>query len=66
MGLIGIVIRTLETVPESSIFHLKKDLFVLTERIPVLGHSDLLSVIMFGALAASAYYFARKPIAKSK
>jgi len=64
MGLIGIAIRALETVPESSIFHLKKDLFVLTERFPALGHSNLLSIIMFGLLMASAYYFARKPIAK--
>ena len=66
MGLIGIVIKTLETIPESSRFHLKKDLFLLTERFPALGHSNLLSIIMFGLLAASAYYFARKPIGNSK
>jgi putative OPT family oligopeptide transporter len=66
MGLIGIAIRALETVPESSMFHLKKDFFVLTDRLPALGHSNLLSIIMFGLLAASAYYFARKPITREK
>ena len=64
MGLIGIAIRALETVPEPSVFHLKRDLFVLTNRFPALGHSNLLAIIMFALLMASAYYFARKPIRK--
>jgi putative OPT family oligopeptide transporter len=64
MGLIGIVIKVLENAPESKWYHLKENLFLLTDRIPALGHSNVLSVIMFVLLAASAYYFARKPIAR--
>jgi OPT oligopeptide transporter protein len=66
MGLIGIIIKVLENVPESKWYHLKEGLFLLTDRYPALGHSDFLSVIMFALLAASAFYFARKPIAKEK
>lgn len=66
MGLIGIVIKVLENAPESKWYHMKEGLFLLTDRIPALGHSNLLSVIMFVLLAASAYYFARKPIAREK
>ena len=66
MGLIGIIIKVLENVPESKWYHMKEGLFLLTERVPALGHSNLLSVIMFVLLAASAYYFARKPIAGEK
>ena len=62
MGLIGIVIKVLEKAPESKWYHMKEGLILLTDRIPALGHSNLLSVIMFVLLAASAYYFARKPI----
>jgi OPT oligopeptide transporter protein len=64
MGLIGIIIKVLENVPESKWYHLKENLFLLTDRVPALGHSNLLSIIMFLLLAASAYYFARKPIGR--
>ena len=57
VGLIGIILKVLESkhwIPERAL--------LLTERFPTIGHSDLVAVIMFGLIAYSLYYFARKPI----
>jgi uncharacterized oligopeptide transporter (OPT) family protein len=66
VGLLGIFIKLLENAPASKWYHVKEGILLLGNRIPAIGNSNLISVIMFGVLAASLYYFARKPIAKEK
>jgi putative OPT family oligopeptide transporter len=66
VGLLGIFIKLLENAPASKWYHVKEGILLLGNRIPAIGNSNLISVIMFGLLAASLYYFARKPIAKEK
>jgi putative OPT family oligopeptide transporter len=61
VGLLGIVIKVLEKLPESG-FHLKKGLFLLGPHFPAIAESNLVSVIMFALLMFSLYYFARKPL----
>src|SRR6185437_12534848 len=61
MGLIGIGIKLVEStgkLPENSI--------AWGTRIPWLAHNDALAVITFLLLAASLYYFARKPLEGAK
>jgi hypothetical protein len=45
---------------------MKEGVLLLGTRIPAIGQSNLVAVIMFGVLGASLYYFARKPIARDK
>jgi hypothetical protein len=66
VGLLGIVVKLLENAGPDKWYHLKENALLLTERFPTLGHSNLLSVFMFALLAASLFYFARKPIAGGK
>jgi len=57
MGLIGIGIKLIEStgrLPENSL--------AWGAKFPAMAHSNLLAVITFVALAASLYYFARKPL----
>jgi len=56
----------LENVPASKWYHVKEGVLLLGKHVPAIGESNLISVVMFGVLAASLYYFARKPIAKEK
>jgi putative OPT family oligopeptide transporter len=64
VGLLGIVVKLLENAPEGKWYHLKEGALLLTERFHTLGHSNHLAVFMFALLAASLFYFARKPIAR--
>ncbi len=66
VGLLGIVVKLLENAGPDKWYHLKENTLLLTERFPTLGHSNLLSVFMFALLAASLFYFARKPIEGGK
>jgi len=57
MGLIGIGIKLIEStgrLPENSL--------AWGAKFPAMANSNLLAVITFVALAASLYYFARKPL----
>jgi hypothetical protein len=61
VGLLGIAVKLMETqgwLPDNSIGWGAK--------IPMLANSNLLSVIMFGALAFSLFHFARKPLGAEK
>jgi putative OPT family oligopeptide transporter len=61
MGLIGIAIKLIEStgkLPENSL--------AWGSRIPWLANNNALAVITFLLLAASLYYFARKPLEGSK
>jgi uncharacterized oligopeptide transporter (OPT) family protein len=62
VGLLGIVIKLLENSPDSKWYHVKEGVLLLGKRLPIIGESNLVSVIMFALLAWSAYYFARKPL----
>jgi putative OPT family oligopeptide transporter len=64
VGLVGIFIKLLENAPANKWYHLKEGILLLGPRFPMLGHSNLLAVIMFVALAWSLYYFARRPIGR--
>ncbi|HWZ42352.1 MAG TPA: oligopeptide transporter, OPT family [Candidatus Saccharimonadales bacterium] len=66
VGLLGIFIKLLENAPDSSWYHIREGLLLLGPRLPAIGQSNIISVIMFALLAASLFYFARKPIAKEK
>jgi hypothetical protein len=66
VGLLGIFIKLLENAPASKWYHIKEGALLLGNRVPAIGNSNLIAVVMFGVLAASLYYFARKPIAKEK
>jgi putative OPT family oligopeptide transporter len=66
VGLLGIFIKLLENAPVSKWYHIKEGVLLLGRRIPAIGDSKLISVVMFGLLAASLYHFARKPIAREK
>jgi hypothetical protein len=66
IGLLGIFVKLLENAPASKWYHIKEGVLLMGERVPAIGNSNLISVIMFGVLAMSLYYFARKPIAKKK
>jgi putative OPT family oligopeptide transporter len=66
VGLLGIFIKLLENAPASKWYHMKEGVLLLGTRIPAIGQSNLVAVIMFGVLGASLYYFARKPIARDK
>jgi putative OPT family oligopeptide transporter len=57
VGLAGMVIKVMETrhwIPAGAV--------AWGQKIPFLANSNLLSVIMFGLLAFSLFYFARKPL----
>ena len=61
VGLAGMVIKVMEAkrwLPENSI--------AWGQKIPALANSNALAVIMFGVLAYSLYYFARKPLENEK
>jgi hypothetical protein len=64
VGLLGIVIKLLENAPAEKWYHIPEGILVLGTRFPSIGNSNLVSVIMFAVLMASAYYFARKPLGK--
>jgi len=64
VGLVGIFIKLLENAPANKWYHLKEGILLLGPRFPMLGHSNLLAVIMFVGLAWSLYYFARRPIGR--
>jgi hypothetical protein len=66
VGLLGIVVKLLESAPAGKWYHLKEGALLLTERFPTLGHSNFLAVVMFVLLGASLFYFARKPIEREK
>jgi putative OPT family oligopeptide transporter len=66
VGLLGIFIKLLENAPASKWYHIKEGVLLLGKRIPAIGNSNLVSVFMFGVLAASLYHFAREPIARKK
>ncbi|HZQ90564.1 MAG TPA: oligopeptide transporter, OPT family [Terriglobales bacterium] len=57
MGLLGIVVKLLENQGT-----LKEGVLLLGPRFPAIGGSNLIAVVAFGALGASLYYFARRPI----
>jgi putative OPT family oligopeptide transporter len=58
VGLLGVCVRLLEGLSEQGGGHWQ--LFRFSEHNPL--HHDWVSVIMFGLLAFSLYYFARKPL----
>ena len=61
VGLMGIGLKYME------IHHwLPDDVLSLSKRIPFLASADWLSVLMFGLLCFSLFYFARKPLGASK
>lgn len=66
VGLLGIFIKLLENSPDTSWYHVTEGALLIGRRLPSIGQSNLISVIMFALLAASLFYFARKPIAKEK
>ncbi len=66
VGLLGIIVKLLEKSPESKWYHMKEGMLLLTDRLGPIGHSTFVSVLMFAALAASLFYFARKPIEMEK
>lgn len=61
MGLIGIAIKLIESKN-----WLPKNSLAWGSRVPWLAHNDALAVITFLLLAASLYYFARKPLEGAK
>jgi hypothetical protein len=60
VGLAGMAIKVAEgrLIPKGAVSWGRK--------IPLLAHSDILSVVMFVLLAFSLFYFARKPLESSK
>jgi uncharacterized oligopeptide transporter (OPT) family protein len=61
VGLIGIGVKYME------IHHwLPDDVLSLSKRIPFLAGANWLSVLMFGLLCSSLFYFARKPLEANK
>jgi putative OPT family oligopeptide transporter len=66
VGLLGIFIKLLENAPAGKWYHIKEGALLLGPRVPAIGNSNLIAVIMFGVLAASLFYFARKPIGREK
>ena len=66
VGLLGIIVKLLEKSPESKWYHMKEGMLLLTDRLGPIGHSTFVSVLMFAVLAASLFYFARKPIEMEK
>jgi uncharacterized oligopeptide transporter (OPT) family protein len=57
VGLLGIGIKLLETQG-----YMPVGALAWGAKIPFLANADWLSVVMFGVLAASLFYFARKPL----
>jgi hypothetical protein len=60
MGLIGIGVKLIEStgkLPENSL--------AWGAKVPAMANSNVLAVITFVLLAASLYYFARKPLETS-
>lgn len=66
VGLLGIVVKLLENSPETKWYHIKEGVLLLGKRVPFIGESNIISVLMFALLAFSAYYFARKPLDNRK
>ena len=62
VGLLGILVKLLENSPDTKWYHIKEGVLLLGPRVPAIGNSNSISVIMFVLLAASLFYFARKPI----
>ena len=60
MGLIGIGVKLVESTGK-----LKENSLAWGARFPVMANSDALAVVTFLLLAASLYYFARKPLETS-
>jgi uncharacterized oligopeptide transporter (OPT) family protein len=58
VGLLGVALKVYEAASG------KEDIFVFPATNPL--HHDWVSVVMFGLLALSLYYFARKPLKTSK
>jgi hypothetical protein len=61
VGLLGVCVRLVEGLSEQHGGHWQ--LFRFTDANPL--HHDWVSVLMFALLAASLYYFARKPLKQS-
>ena len=57
MGLLGVALKLYEAAVG------REDIFLLPATNPL--HHDWVSVVMFGLLAFSLYYFARKPLRKA-
>jgi putative OPT family oligopeptide transporter len=57
VGLLGVALKLYEAAVE------REDIFLLPATNPL--HHDWVSVVMFGLLAFSLYYFARKPLKKA-
>lgn len=66
VGLLGIVVKLLENSPDNKWYHIKEGVLLLGKRVPTIGTSNIVSVIMFVLLMASAYYFARKPLGSDR
>jgi putative OPT family oligopeptide transporter len=62
MGLTGMAIKVLEKTQYHGSSILREGAIAWGARVPWLAHNNVLAVIMFGVLAASLYYFARKPL----
>jgi uncharacterized oligopeptide transporter (OPT) family protein len=58
VGLMGVALKLYETAVG------REEIFLLPSTNPL--HHDWVSVVMFGLLAVSLYYFARKPLGKGK
>jgi putative OPT family oligopeptide transporter len=58
VGLLGVALKVYESAVG------REDIFLLPATNPL--HHDWVSVVMFGLLAFSLYYFARKPLTKAK
>jgi uncharacterized oligopeptide transporter (OPT) family protein len=61
VGLLGIGIKLLETQG-----YMREGALAWGSKIPFLANADWLSVVMFGVLACSLFYFARKPLGAEK
>jgi putative OPT family oligopeptide transporter len=66
IGLLGIVVKLLENAPTGKWYHVKEGALLMGPHFPFIGQSNLISVIMFALLAASLFYFARKPLEAEK
>jgi len=61
VGLTGIAVKYMEIKK-----WLPDQVISISKRVPFLGNADWLSVVMFGVLCFSLFYFARKPLEGEK
>lgn len=66
VGLLGIVIKLVETAPGSKWYHIEPGVLSLGKHVPIIGKSSMISALMFILLAFSTYYFARKPLTSDR